>query len=98
MRWFCFEGVREWVIFESSKARMIPRVVIMIAAVFVIIGMVIGGVFVGRIRDEISNPAAMLPRASRMTGRMADGVFSLIGKIVRVRLYPVWTSSVMRRL
>lgn len=52
MRWFCFEGVREWVMFESSKARMIPRVVIMIAAVFVIIGMVIGGVFVGRIRDE----------------------------------------------
>lgn len=33
--------------FESSRARMIPRIVRMIAAVFVVVGMVIGGVFVG---------------------------------------------------
>lgn len=33
--------------FESSRARMIPRIVRMMAAVFVAVGMVIGGVFVG---------------------------------------------------
>lgn len=33
--------------FESSRARMVPRMVRMMAAVFVDRGMVIGGVFVG---------------------------------------------------
>lgn len=84
--------------FESSRARMIPRVVTIMAAVFVTTGMVIGGVFMGRVRDEISKPAMMLPKASRMIGRMAEGVFSLMGVIVRVRVCPVWTRRVMRRL
>ncbi len=98
MRGFCFGGESVCVVFESSRARIIPRVVTMIAAVFVMGGMVIGGVFVGRIRDEIRRPAMMLPKANRMIGRMAEGVFSLIGVIGMVRLYPVWTSRVMRRL
>lgn len=89
MRGFCFGGMSVCVVFESSRARIIPRVVTMIAAVFVTGGMVIGGVFVGRIRDEISRPAMMLPKANRMIGRMAEGAFSLIGVIVMVRLYPV---------
>lgn len=33
--------------FESSRARIMPRIVRMMAAVFVVVGMVIGGVFVG---------------------------------------------------
>lgn len=98
MRGFCFGGVRVCVIFESSRARMIPRVVTMMAAVFVMAGMVIGGVFVGRVRDEISKPAMMLPKASRMIGRMAEDVFSLMGVIVGDRVWPVWTNRVMRRL
>lgn len=53
--------------------------------------------FRGRIRDEINRPAIMLPRASRMIGRMAGGVF-VNGVIAGVRVCPVWTSKVMRRL
>lgn len=33
--------------FASSRARMMPNIVTMMAAVFVRVGMVIGGVFVG---------------------------------------------------
>lgn len=36
------------VMLESSRARMAPRIVMIIAAVFVVVGMVMGGVFVGR--------------------------------------------------
>lgn len=68
MRGLCFGGVREYDRLESSRARIIPRVVTMMAAVFVMVGIVIGGVLGGRIRDEINRPAIMLPRASRMIG------------------------------
>ena len=98
MRGLCFGGVREYDRLESSRARIIPRVVTMMAAVFVMVGIVIGGVLGGRIRDEINRPAIMLPRASRTIGRMAGGVFSLMGVIAGVRVCPVWTSKVMRRL
>lgn len=43
----CFGWVRVWAMFESSRARIIPRIVMMIAAVFVRVGIVIGGVLVG---------------------------------------------------
>lgn len=43
----CFGWVRVWAMFESSRAKMMPRVVTMIAVVFVSVGMVIGSVFVG---------------------------------------------------
>ena len=36
------------VMLESSRARMMPMIVTMMAAVFVSVGIVIGGVFVGR--------------------------------------------------
>ena len=98
MRGLCFGGVREYDRLESSRARIIPRVVTMMAAVFVMVGIVIGGVLGGRIRDEINRPAIMLPRASRMIGRMAGGAFSFMGVIAGVRVCPVWTSKVMRRL
>lgn len=44
---FCFGWVRVCVVFASSRARMMPSIVMMMAAVFVRVGMVIGGVFVG---------------------------------------------------
>lgn len=43
----CFGWVRVCVMFESSRARITPRIVTIIAVVFVRVGMVIGGVFVG---------------------------------------------------
>ena len=44
---FCFGWDNMCVMFESSRARMMPSMVTAIAAVFVSMGMVIGGVFVG---------------------------------------------------
>lgn len=44
----CLGWVRVWVMFMSSRARVMPRIVTRIAAVFVSVGMVIGEVFVGR--------------------------------------------------
>lgn len=40
--------VRVWVIFDSSRASMIPRAVTTRAVILMCGGMVIGGVFVGR--------------------------------------------------
>lgn len=82
--------------FESSRARMIPRIVTMMAAVFVIVGIVIGGVFMGMMKDVISRPAMMLPRARRIIGLVIVGSFSFIGVVGGIRVNPVWTSSVMR--
>ena len=44
---FCLGCVRAWVMFDNSSARMMPMIVTRMAAVFVIMGMVIGEVFVG---------------------------------------------------
>lgn len=43
----CFGWVKVCVMFESSRARIAPRTVTIIAVVFVSMGMVIGGVFAG---------------------------------------------------
>lgn len=94
----CFGGVRVWVMFESSRARMMPRVVTMMAAVFVSVGIVIGGVFVGKMKDVMSRPAIMLPRARRVIGLMIAWSFSFTGAVVGIRVNPVWTSNVMRRV
>ena len=97
-RGFCFGWVRVCVMFKSSKARIAPRIVAMIAAVFVSVGMVMGGVFVGIVYDVMNRPARMLPRARRMIGLMIVGLFSFMGVIVGVRVNPVWTIRVIRRL
>lgn len=96
VRVFCFGWVKVCVMFESSRARIIPRIVTIMAAVFVIIGIVIGGVFVGIISDVMSRPAMMLPRARRVIGLVIAGSFSFIGVIGGIRVNPVWTSRVMR--
>lgn len=87
-----------WVIFESSRARIMPSNVTMIAASFVEGGMVIGGVFEGRMKDVMRKPARMLPKARRVIGLVIRGLFSLIGEIEGRRLYPVWTRMVRRKL
>lgn len=46
---FCLGLMRVCVIFESSSAMMMPSKVIIMAVVFVVSGMVMGGVFVGRV-------------------------------------------------
>lgn len=84
--------------FESSRARMMPRPVMMMAAVFVIVGIVIGGVLVGRMKDVMSSPAVMLPRARRVIGLMIVGLFSFIEVVDEVRVNPVCTRRIMRRL
>jgi len=43
-------------------------------------------------------PAVMLPRASRVIGRIIIGLFSFIGRTVGDRVGPVCTSRVIRRL
>lgn len=95
---FCFGCVRVWAMFDSSRARRAPRMVTIMAAVFVMMGMVIGGVFVGGMKDVISRPARMLPKASRVMGLMIVGLFSLIGMVEGVRVNPVCTKRVMRRV
>lgn len=97
-RVFCFGWVRVCVMFRSSRAKIAPKIVAMIAAVFVSMGMVMGGVFEGRVYDVMSRPARMLPRARRVIGLMIVGLFSFMGVIVGVRVCPVWTSKVIRRL
>lgn len=47
-RLFCLGWVSMCVMLESSRAKIMPRMVTMMAAVFVDVGMVMGGVFVGR--------------------------------------------------
>lgn len=84
--------------FDSSRANRIPRAVMVMAAVFMVVGIVVGGVFVGVVKDVMSRPARMLPRASRVMGFVIVGLFSFMGVIEGRRGNPVWTSRVMRRL
>lgn len=59
-------------------------------------GIVIGGVFVGRMYDVIRNPAVMLPSARRVIGRRIAGLFSFIGVRGGMRTKPVWTIRIIR--
>lgn len=98
MRGFGLGWVRVCVMFESSRARMIPRIVTRMAAALVMRGMVIGGVLAGGMKEVISIPAMMLPRASRVRGAVISGLFSFIGVIGGMRVCPAWTRRVMRML
>ena len=64
----------------SSRAMRTPRMVTSRAASFRTGGMVITGVFSGRILDVIRRPATMLPQARRLMGLITAGLFSLIGE------------------
>lgn len=43
-------------------------------------------------------PARMVPRARRRMGEVIVGLFSFTAEIGDVRVNPVWTSKVIRRL
>lgn len=64
----------------SSRAVRSPMIVTARAASFRAGGMVMIGVFRGRMFDVIRRPAIMLPHASRLMGLITAGLFSLIGE------------------
>lgn len=92
----CFVRISVWAIFEISRARAIPRAVTTRAVILMWSGMVIGGVFVGRMNEVIRKPARMLPSARRVIGEVTAGLFSFIGVKGGIRVKPVCTSTVMR--
>lgn len=55
-----------------------------------------GGVFMGRMKEVIINPAVMLPSASRVIEAITAGLFSFIGVRGGIRTNPVCTSTVIR--
>lgn len=81
--WYLIWGVvLNWALVSlaSSRAVSSPRMVTTSAANFIRGGIVMTGVF-GRITfDVITNPATMLPQASRLIGLITAGSFSLIGE------------------
>lgn len=95
-KWPCFVRIMVWVIFEISRARAIPRTVTIIAVILMYRGIVIGGVFVGRMNEVMMNPAVMLPNARRVIGEVTAGLFSFIGVRGGIRTKPACTSMVMR--
>lgn len=84
------------VIFEISRARRIPRAVTSRAVILMYVGIVIGGVFMGMMKEVMISPAVMLPRARRVIGATTAGLFSFIGVRGGIRVNPVCTSMVMR--
>lgn len=82
----------------NSRAIRTPRIVTRRAASFRTGGMVITGVFRGRMLDVIRRPATMLPQASRLMGLMTAGLFSLIGERELNRGCPMTTKNTTRML
>lgn len=92
----CFVRMRVWAIFEISRAKAMPRAVTARAVILMDRGIVIGGVFVGMMKEVIRNPAIMLPNARRVMGEVTAGLFSFIGVKGGIRTKPVCTSTVIR--
>lgn len=82
----------------SSRAISTPRIVTRRAASFRTGGIVITGVFRGRMLEVIKRPATMLPQASRLIGLITAGLFSLIGERELNRGCPITTKKTTRRL
>jgi len=61
-------------------------------------GMDMIGVFRGVIFEVISNPAMILPHASRLSGLISAGLFSLIGERGLNRGWPIGTKNTTRKL
>lgn len=55
-------------------------------------------VFMGVVQEIISIPAIMLPQARRVIGLIIEWLFSLIGKIVRVRGELIEEKKIIRKL
>lgn len=73
-----------------------PRAVTTMAVILMYSGIVVGGVFVGRMKEVMMNPAVMLPRARRVMGEVTAGLFSFIGVRGGMRTKPACTRTVMR--
>lgn len=82
----------------SSTADRRPKAVTAKAASFRLAGMVITGVFKGKIFEVIRRPATILPQASRLIGLMTAGLFSLMGDRELNRGWPIETKKTTRRL
>ena len=82
----------------SSRAMSTPRIVTVRAASFKMGGIVMTGVFKGRMFDVIKRPAMMLPQASRLMGLITAGLFSLIGESALNRGWPITTKKTIRML
>jgi len=82
----------------SSSAVRRPRIVTARAASLREEGIVMIGVFRGRMLDIIRSPAIMLPQARRLIGLITAGLFSLIGEKELNRGCPIDTKYTTRRL
>lgn len=82
----------------SSKAVKSPMAVTISALSFKVGGMVITGVFSGKMFEVIKRPATMLPHARRLIGFITAGLFSLIGARGMKRGCPIDTKYTTRRL
>lgn len=82
----------------SSIATRRPIIVTMRAAIFMVVGIVMTGVFKGRRFEVRTRPAKMLPQASRLIGLMTKGLFSLIGERGRNRGDRMVTKKITRKL
>lgn len=87
-----------WVIEINSKATSKPKIVIVSAAVFMYVGIVVGGVFSGMVFSEMISPAIMLPMARRVIGLMTVGLFSFSNIVEGYRGCPVCTNVIIRKL
>lgn len=82
----------------SSKPVRRPVIVTARAATFRRGGIVIIGVFIGRIFEVITSPATMLPQARRLMGLITAGSFSLMGDRGGNRGVPMATKNTIRKL
>lgn len=82
----------------SSIATSRPRIVTARAASLRRGGIDITGVFRGVMFEVISSPAMMLPHASRLSGLITAGLFSLIGESGLNRGWPMGTKKTTRKL
>lgn len=82
----------------SSMATSRPTIVTARAASFRRGGMDMTGVFRGVIFEVISSPAMILPHASRLSGLITAGLFSLMGERGLNRGWPMGTKKITRKL
>lgn len=82
----------------SSIAVKSPIIVTIRAESFREVGIVIGGVLMGKKFMVIKKPAMMLPQASRLMGLITAGLFSLIGGRGLKRGWFIDTKKMIRRL
>jgi len=82
----------------SSRAVNNPKAVTARAASLRAGGIVIIGVFKGKILEEIRRPAIMLPQAKRLIELSTAGLFSLRGENELNRGCPIQTKNTTRKL